>query len=189
LLTEAGEKPRLLEVNHDGKVLIQFPITCQLTNHHMQTRMSRKLANGNYLVPQLLDKVVREYSPAGKIMWEVKTPHWPFTAIRLSNGNTVIACTQGNLCIEVDANGKTVWELSNDDLPDKLIKDACGAQRLPNGNTVITSYGIGANQTKLIEVTADKHLVWTYTDSAPHGIHEFQILDTNGEPIAGPPLR
>ncbi len=189
MLTEAGEKPRLLEVNHDGKILIQFPITCQLTNHHMQTRMARKLANGNYLVPQLLDKVVREYSPAGKIIWEVKTPHWPFTAIRLSNGNTLIACTQGNLCIEVDANGKTVWQLSNDDLPDKLIKDACGAQRLPNGNTVITSYGIGANQTKLIEVTADKHLAWTYTDAASHGIHEFQILDTNGEPIAGSPLR
>jgi hypothetical protein len=60
---------------------------------------------------------------------------------------------------------------------------------LPNGNTVITSYGIGANRTKLLEVTPDKKVVWTYTDSTPHGIHEFQILDTNGKPIEGTPLR
>jgi len=31
--------------------------------------------------------------------------------------------------------------------------------------------------------------VWSYSDTAPHGIHEFQILDTNGEPLTGLPLR
>jgi len=41
----------------------------------------------------LLDKVVREYTPAGKVVWEAKTPSdppecWPFTAIRLVNGHT-----------------------------------------------------------------------------------------------------
>jgi len=189
MLTEAGANPRLLEVNRSGKIQVEVPLSCQTTNHHMESRMARKLANGNYLVPQLLDKVVREYAPDGKIVWEVKTPNWPFTAIRLANGNTLINCTYGNISIEVDSSGKTVWQLSNDDLPDKLIKDACGAQRLPNGNTVITAYGIGANRTKLIEVTRDKKLVWTYTDDTPHGIHEFQILATNGKPIEGTPLR
>ena len=189
LVTEAGPNPRLLELNRQGKILIEFPIQCQLTNHHMQSRMARKLPNGNYLVPQLFDKVVREYTPKGKIVWEVATPNWPFTAIHLPNGHTLINCTYGNLSIEVDAGGKTVWQLSNDDLPGALIKDACGAQRLPNGNTVITAYGIGANKTKLIEVTPAKKLVWTYTDDAPHGIHHFQILDTNGQKISGPPHR
>jgi hypothetical protein len=189
MLTEAGAKPRLLEVNRAGEIKVEVPLSCQTTNHHMETRMARKLPNGNYLVPQLLDKVVREYTPKGKIVWEVKTPNWPFTAIRLANGNTLINCTYGNLSIEVDSDGKTVWQLSNDDLPAALIKDACGGQRLPNGNTVITAYGIGVNRTKLIEVTRDKKLVWTYTDETPHGIHEFQILDTNGKPIEGTPLR
>jgi len=189
LLTEAGEKPRLLEVNREGKIAVEVPLACQTTNHHMESRMARKLANGNYLVPQLLDKVVREYTPEGRIVWEVKTPNWPFTAIRLANGNTLINCTYGHLSIEVDPSGATVWQLGNNDLPEPLIKDACGAQRLPNGNTVITSYGIGANRTKLLEVTPDKKVVWTYTDSTPHGIHEFQILDTNGKPIEGTPLR
>src|SRR5262249_9797786 len=140
MLTEAGDKPRLLEVDRRGTIKVEVPLSCQTTNHHMETRMARKLPNGNYLVPQLLDKVVREYTPAGKIVWEVRTPNWPFTAIRLSNGNTLINCTRGDLALEVDPKGKTVWELSNRDLAKPLIKDACGAQRLPNGNTVITSY-------------------------------------------------
>jgi hypothetical protein len=189
LLTEAGDKPRLLEVDRQGAILVEVPLSCQTTNHHMESRMARKLANGNYLVPQLLDKVVREYTAAGEIVWEVKTPNWPFTAIRLANGNTLIDCTYGHEVIEVDPAGKTVWELSNADLAKPFIKDACGGQRLPNGNTVIASYGIGADQTKLLEVTPDKKVVWTYSDPGNNGIHHFQILDTNGKPLEGAPLR
>ncbi len=189
LVTEAGARPRLLEVNRAGKIVVEVPLQAQTKDHHLQTRMARKLANGNYLVPQLLDQVVREYTPEGKVVWEVKTPHWPFTAIRLADGNTLINCTLGNLVIEVDAKGKTVWQVSNDDLPGKPINDACGGQRLPNGNTVITSHHAGANQIKLTEVNRDKKIVWTHTDSRKAGIHHFQILDTNGKPLEGTPLR
>src|SRR6516162_7767254 len=55
MLTEAGDKPRLLQVNRQGAVIEEVPLSCQTTNHHMESRMARKLANGNYLVPQLLD--------------------------------------------------------------------------------------------------------------------------------------
>jgi hypothetical protein len=189
LLTEAGDKPRLLEVDRKGKIVVEVPLQAQTKDHHLQTRMSRKLANGNYLVPQLLDKVVREYTPAGKIVWEVKTPNWPFTAIRLDNGHTLIDCTLGNLVIEVDKDGKTVWQLSNDDLPEKWINDACGGQRLSNGNTVVTAHHAKENEVKLIEVTPEKKVVWKYVDNKPFGIHEFQILDTNGKPLEGRPLK
>ncbi len=189
LLTEAGAKPRLLEVDRRGKIVVEVPLQAQTRDHHLQTRMARKLANGNYLVPQLLDKVVREYTPKGKIVWEAKTPHWPFTAVRLEDGNTLIGCTLGNLVIEVDAKGKTVWTLSNDDLPGKPINDACGVQRLPNGNTVVTSHHNTGGQVKLMEVTRDKKLVWTYTDARKSGIHHFQILDTGGTPLKGTPAR
>ncbi len=185
LLTEAGKKPRLLEVDRQGKIMVEVPLQAQTNDLHLQTRMARKLANGNYLVPQLLDKVVREYTPQGKIVWEVKTPHWPFTAIRLPNGNTLINCTLGNLVIEVDRTGKTIWQLSNADLPDKIINDACGGQRLPNGNTVITSHHASANEVKLFEVTPDKKIVWKHVDNKKFGIHHFQILDTNGKALAG----
>ena len=194
MLTEAGAKPRLLEVDRSGKIVVEIALQCQTANHHMESRMSRKLANGNYLVPQLLDKVVREYTPKGEIVWEAKTPaepkdSWPFTAIRLPDGNTLINCTHGNMVIEVDKDAKIVWQLTNADLPRPLLKDPCGAQRLPNGNTVITSYGAGDQTVKLLEVTRDKKIAWTFEQQKKGGIHELQILDTNGKPIEGEPMR
>jgi hypothetical protein len=189
LISEAGDKPRLLEVNRNGRVLAEVPLKAQITDHHLQTRMARKLPNGNFLVPQLLDKVVREYTPAGAVVWEVKTPNMPFTAIRLHNGHTVIGCTHGNIVIQVDASGKTIWQLTNEDLPGPLLKDACGVQRLPNGNTVITSYQAGVGAVKMFEVTRAKKLIWVYRDTKNHGIHHFQIFDTNGKLTEGIPLR
>jgi hypothetical protein len=186
LLTEAGNHPRILEVDRAGKVFVEVPLQAQTKDHHLQTRMTRKLPNGNYLVPQLLDRVVREYDPKGKILWEVKTPNMPFTAIRLPDGNTLIGCTLGNMVIEVDKDGKEVWRLTNDDLPGKPINDACGVQRLENGNTVITSHHATSGQIKLQEVTRDKKLVWTYTDDRKSGIHHFQILDANLKPEKNP---
>lgn len=195
MLTEAGPKPRILEVDRDGKILLEVPIQAQTKDLHLQTRMTRKLGNSHYLVPQLMDKVVREYDADGKIVWEVKTPEepkesWPFTAIRLENGNTLIACTHGNHVIEVNAKGEIVWQLTNADLPEAMIKDACGAQRLPNGNTVVTAYAQNTpGQVKLLEVTPEKKLVWTWRDDRKHGIHEFQILTTNGKAIEGTPMK
>ena len=194
MLTEAGAKPRVLEVDRSGKIVVEVALQCQNTNHHMESRMARKLANGNYLVPQLLDKVVREYTPKGDIVWEAKTPtepkdSWPFTAIRLPDGNTLINCTHGNMVIEVDKDAKIVWQLTNADLPSPLLKDPCGAQRLPNGNIVITSYGAGDQTVKLLEVTRDKKIVWTFEQQKKGGIHELQILDTNGKPLEGEPMK
>ena len=54
LITELGKKPRLLEVAKDGKIEIDVPLQPETDNAHMQTRMARKLASGNYLVPHLL---------------------------------------------------------------------------------------------------------------------------------------
>jgi Mal s 1 allergenic protein-like len=195
MLTEAGEHPRILEVDRAGKILLEVPIQAQTKDLHLQTRMTRKLSNGNYLVPQLLDKVVREYTPEAKIVWEAKTPDepresWPFTAIRLDDGNTLISCTHGARVIEVNRDGKIVWQLTNADLPAPMLIDPCGAQRLPNGNTVITSYGQSKpGEVKLLEVTREKKVVWTHRDQKAHGIHEFQILDTNGKPLDGPAMK
>ena len=183
MLVEAGKKPRILEVDKAAKIVVEVAMQAQTENSHLQSRMTRKLANGNYLVPQLLDKVVREYSAEGKIVWEAKTPEdpkesWPFTAIRLENGNTLVTCTHGAHVIEFDKDGKIAWQLKNSDLPGAYLADPCGAQRLPNGNTVIAPYGQNkAGEIKLFEVTPDKKVVWTYRDNKKHGIHEFQILD------------
>ena len=197
LITELGPKPRLLEVDADGKILVDCPLKPETDNAHMQTRMARKLPSGNYLVPHLLAFKVKEYSPAGEVLREFKTDmddlggrkaeNWPFTAIRLANGNTLVNLTHGNKTVEMDATGKVVWKVGNEDFPnEKPFADPCGGQRLPNGNTVIASYG-SRGTIKAFEVTADKKLVWTYTGK--HNAHEIQVLTTNGKPIEGKPMK
>lgn len=197
LIVVLGKNPRLMEVDKDGKATLQVKVDPgQMHNHHMQTRMARKLKNGNYLAPHLFGFAVREYTPEGKVVKELKTDgelfggkenkNWPFTAIRLKNGNTVVGCTYGNRVVEFDADGKVVWQLTNKDCGG-IIKDACGVQRLPNGNTVITSYGQRKKgAVKIFEVTPEKKVVWTYND---HYAHHFQILSTNGKSIEGSPMK
>jgi hypothetical protein len=196
LVTELGKKPRLMELDKDGKIVVEFPLQPETDNAHMQTRMARKLASGNYLVPHLLAFKVKEYTPEGKVVKEFKSDldelggrkaeNWPFTAIRLKDGRTLVNLTHGNKTVEFDAEGKVVWKISNDDFPQKPFVDPCGGQRLPNGNTVIASYGAPSG-IKVFEVTPEKKIVWMY--EGPHRAHEIQILTTNGKPLEGPLLK
>ncbi|HZZ73608.1 MAG TPA: hypothetical protein VFE24_15250, partial [Pirellulales bacterium] len=137
LITEEGPKPRLREVDNSSKVVVNFSLQPETDNAHMQTRMARKLANGNYLVPHLLAFKVKEYTPAGKIEHQLATDldelggrkgdNWPFTAIRLDNGHTLVNLTHGNKTVEFDAAGKVFWKVSNDDFPtEKPFADPCG---------------------------------------------------------------
>ena len=57
--------------------------------------------------------------------------------------HTIISCTHGDMEIEVDRKGAIIWQDTNADLPGAPLKDACGAQLLPNGDLVVTSYGSG----------------------------------------------
>lgn len=139
---------------------------------------------------------VKEYTSAGQVVQELNTGlpelggraahNWPFAAIRLENGNTLVNLTRGTKVVELDSLGNVAWPVSNDDLPGKPFADPCGCERLPNGNTVIASYG-AQKGTKIFEITRDKQVVWKY--KGPHRAHHIQILTTNGKPFEGPPLR
>ena len=191
LVAELGPEPRALVIDRKGDILKSTPLQCQTSNFHMQTRMLRVLPNGNYIAPHLLDFAVKEYDPdTGKVLQTFPTDDrgrekrdWPFTAIPLKDGNTLIGCTNGNRIIEVDTKGKIIWSVDNKDLGENLFDDACGTQRLPNGNTVITSYHSSGERVKLFEVTREKKVVWRYS-GMQHGFHHFQILTTNGKPVA-----
>jgi len=197
LVTELGKKPRLLEVNAKGSIVHEFPLQPETDNAHLQTRMARQLKNGNYLVPHLLAFAVKEYTPEGKVVQVMRTDfdelggrpaeNWPFTAIRLDNGNTVVSLTHGNKIVELDTQGKIVWKVTNDDVGG-LFKDPCGSQRLANGNTVVGSHA--ANQgISMVELNRDKKIVWTSDHPLAAGVHHFQILTTNGRPEPGVPLK
>jgi len=196
LITELGPEPCLLEVTTAGEVAVRVPLQPETDNAHMQTRMARKLPSGNYLVPHLLAFRVKQYDAQGKVVESLATdlPElggsaaecWPFTAIRLDNGHTLVTLTHSNQVVELDAAGRVAWRLTNDDLAGRPLVDPCGAQRLPNGNTVICSYG-APEGIKVLEVTREKKMVWNY--AGPHRAHEIQVLTTNGAPLAGTPLK
>ncbi len=198
LVVERGPKPRLLEITKDGKVAVEVPLKPETDNGHMQTRMARKLANGNYLVPHLLAFKVKEYSPNGTVVDEIKTDlaelggraaeNWPFTAIRLANGNTVVNLTHGNKTVEFDAKGRVVWRVDNSHVAGRFA-DPCGGQRLPNGNTVISSYAQrDSAKVRVFEVNLEKEVVWElfHPDSNAHGIH---VISTNGKPLSNARLK
>ncbi|QEG01296.1 hypothetical protein Mal15_53720 [Stieleria maiorica] len=202
VITEAGDDPRLLELSSSGEVILEFPLACQKKNHHMQTRMARKIDDGTFLAPHLFDFAVYHYSPDGTVLGKLDTTvtgdqdheihTWPFTAIRHGDGRTLVCCTHGNCIVDFDASGKIVWTLTNEDLPGNWLQDPCGAQVLPSGNIVITSYAAGRadpQAPKMFEITPDKKIVWQYADGQKIGIHHFQILTTNGEELSGPILK
>jgi hypothetical protein len=188
MLTEAGDKPRLLEVARDGSIKVEIPLGCQTSNHHLQSRMARPLADGHYLVPQ--DRTVREYDAAGKVVWERKSPesaadNRSFCCLRNAAGHTLISLTVGNHVIEVDESGKVVWELRDGDLAGVPVNRTTALSWLPNGHIVFSNYAARAPHPKLVEITRDKKVVWTYVDGTKEGVHEFQLLDDAGLPLAG----
>lgn len=197
LVTELGRLPRLLEVNPQGRVVRTVPLQPETDNAHMQTRMARQLRNGHFLVPHLLAFAIKEYSPEGTVVRVFKTDfdelggrkveNWPFTAIRLDNGNTVTSLTHGNKVIELNPSGEVVWKVTNDEVGG-LFKDPCGAQRLANGNTVVGSHAANTG-ISMIELTPGKRIVWTSDHPLAAGVHHFQILTTNGKPEPGMPLK
>ena len=197
LTTELGPNPRLLEVAPDGKIAVEVKLQPETDNFHMQTRMARKLPNGNYLVPHLFAFAVKEYTPVGEVVRTIRTDlpefggreihNWPFTAILLDNGNILANLTHGDKVAEFSADGKLVWKADTTDVPGNF-SDACGGQRLPNGNTLISAYGQkdGAKP-KAFEITRDKKVVWQFYHPDIK-VHEIHVLTTNGEKIS-PALR
>ncbi len=190
LVVERGVKPRLLEITKDGEVVVEVALKPETDKAHMQTRMARKLPNGNYIVPHLLAFKVKEYKPDGTVVREIKTDlkelggrgkrNWPFTAIRLENGNTLVNLTNGNKTVEFDAKGKVSWKVTNDDVAGRFA-DPCGGQRLASGNTIICSYGQKNPQMpKLFEISPDKKVVWEFFHPSAR-VHEVHVISTNGK--------
>ena len=190
LVVERGVKPQLLEVGSDGKIEVCVPLKPETPNAHMQTRMARKMPNGNYMVPHLLAFAVKEYQPDGTVVRTIKTDlaelggrkerNWPFTAIRVGDGKILSNLTNGNKCVEFDSKGRVAWRLDNSHVNGRLA-DPCGGQRLTNGNTVICSYGQKkGDMPKIFEVTQDKKVVWEYFNAEIRA-HEVHVISTNGK--------
>ncbi len=184
LVAESGNR-RLVEVDHDGTIAKEVPLTVEHPNPHRDTRMARKLDTGHYLVCHEGDGAVREYDGAGKVVWEYRLDlggrprspgHGPeghgtevFGAVRLPNGNTLIAGGNNNRVLEVSPAGAVVWSVGHDELPGVRLAWVTTLHRLPNGNTIIGNCHAGPANPQLVEVTRDKRVVWTFRDFTTFG--------------------
>jgi hypothetical protein len=194
MIAESGNG-RIVEVDKDGKIVHEIPLTLDKPNPHRDTRMARKLANGNYLVCHEADGKVREYDKDGKVVWTYTLDlggrkradgHGPeghgtevFGAIRLPDGNTMIAGGNNNRVLEVDKDGKIVWSIDQDELPGIKLAWVTTLQLLPSGNLIIGNCHAGPDNPQLIEVTRDKKVVWIFKDFKTFGnsLAVGQVLD------------
>jgi hypothetical protein len=108
-----------------------------------------------------------------------------FCSLRNAAGHTLISLTVGSHIIEVDQAGKIVWELREGDLTGVPVNRTTALSWLPNGNIVFSNYAARAPQAKVVEITREKKVVWTFTDASNQGVHEFHLLDDAGKPLAG----
>lgn len=198
MIAETGNR-RIIEVDRDGKIVHETPITVDHPDSHRDTRLVRKLDNGHYLACHEGDGVVREYDPAGSIVWSYKLDlngrpaqeghdgHGThvFSAIRLKNGNTLIGGGDNNRVIEVNREGHVVWSLDYNELPGIRLYWITTLQQLPNGHLVIGNTHAGPENPQLIEITHDKRVVWTLKDMTHFGndLCASQILDAHGPVI------
>jgi outer membrane protein assembly factor BamB len=197
MVAESGNR-RIVEVDRDGKVVKEVPLTVKNPDPHRDTRMARKLPSGNYLVCHEGDGAVREYDPPGKVVWEYalslgdREPapgHGPeaygvavYGAIRLPNGNTVIAGGNNHRVIEVDKSGKVVWGIDRKELPGITLAWVTTLHARPNGNLIVGNCHAGPDNPQLFEVTRDKKVVWTFKNFEVFGnnLAAAHVLDIEG---------
>jgi outer membrane protein assembly factor BamB len=179
MIVESGPA-RIIEVDKEGAIQHEIKLKVNHPSTHSDTRLARKIANGNYLVAHESDGVAREYDTTGKIVWEYEVPlfgkerkggHGPeafgnslFSAIRLANGNTLIGAGNGHSVLEVTPQKEIVWKIEQNDLPGITLAWVTRLERLPNGNTMIGNCHAGPDNPQFIEVTPEKKVVWTFKD-------------------------
>ena len=201
MIVESGPA-RIIEVNREGKILKEIKMKVDHPHPHRDTRLVRKLENGNYLVCHEGDGAVREYDGVGKVVWEYAVPlfgkkpkggHGPeawgnqtFGVVRLKSGNTLISTGNGHAVIEVTPEKKIVWQLKQNDLEGIKFAWVTTLEVLPNGNYVIGNCHAGPGQPLLVELEPKtKKVVWQldefekYGNSVPNSV----LLDVLGKSI------
>jgi len=181
---------RILEVDPAGKVVFTLQLAPAKQGDHSNMRLARKLKNGNYLVCLKGAKVLREVTPKGDTVMEIKTANITFAAFRTPKGTTYVSTLDA--VTEYDAAGKKVWEFAATDIPDVPIRNMCGINLLPSGNLAIGCYAAYKNGegTGLAEITREKKLVWRYSSpKADSSLMAIEVLDAGGKPLPGECLR
>ena len=202
MIAESGPA-RIIEVDRDGKLLKEMKLKVNRPHPHTDTRLARKLSNGNYLVCHEGDGFVREYDgKSSEVLWEYEVPlfgkepkggHGPeafgnkcFAAVRLPNGHTLITTGNGHGIIEVTTDKKIVWKVEQNDLPGITLAWVTTLEVLPSSNYLIGNCHAGPHQPLLIELNPQtKEVVWKLERHSTFGndVSNSQALDVDGNAL------
>lgn len=182
MIAESGSG-RIIEVDANGKIHKEVKLKLDKPHPHKDTRLARKIANGNYLVAHENDGFVREYSSdTGHVVWEFKLPTDPqrpakkghgldsygtnvFSALRLPNGNTLIGGGNNHTVLEVTPGKEIVWKLDQYELEGIALGWVTTLEVLQNGNYIIGNCHAGPENPQLIEINPKtKQVAWTLDD-------------------------
>jgi hypothetical protein len=173
------------EVNPEGKIIWSWhayehldPAKDIITANDKREEWSHansvgELADGNFLLSfRNLSTVLIVDRKNGEIIWRLgpealSHQHYPN---ELPNGNILIfdnGTSRGQIALNfsrvIEVNRKTkqiVWEYRDNPPHNFFSPYISSAQRLPNGNTLITEGNYG----RIFEVTQDKEIVWEYVN-------------------------
>ena len=170
---------RVVEVTPEKEIVFRYtPPTGMEGSYTCQ-----RLPNGNTLIGENGSAKVKEIAPDGTVAFELQTqlkkndPHHQMRYVRkLATGNYLVCHSGDHLVREYTPKGETAWEHAVSDI-------AFCAERLPNGNTMISSID------QVTEVSPDGKTVWEFKKSElpDLGIRTmtgFQIL-RNGNIVIG----
>jgi hypothetical protein len=167
---------KVFKLKEDGTVLWEADNN---NGHDVQV-----LKNGNVLVN--FPPSVREYSPDGKVVWEVgKEVGGAESAQRLDNGHTVIADNSKHRVVEIDGDKKIVWSYDVPNTNGRKSPTMRQVRRLDNGNTLICASTLD----KVIEVSPEGKVVWEYELPFPYlatRLPEGHTLMSSGDGYGSP---
>ena len=183
LYAYGGKPTGVREVTRQGGEVWNYVSSCP------QVLGCQRLPNGNTLLAEQGPCQAVEVDPQGKVVriTPLKTNqegyHLQVRHVhKLANGN-ILAAHEGEGAVrEVDVTGHVVWEYTG-------VENAGDAQRLPNGNTLISC----GTQKRVLEVTPDKKIAWQFTAADAPDLNltwasSIQLLP-NGNLIVGNFLR
>ena len=186
LLTDRYRKPRVIEVDMQGKVIWEYVLPFPLRGYINPGFDAELLPNGNILIV-LPRKGIIEIDREGKTVWTHDDPKISHDADRLSNGNTIYVFGDHDeindaQVKEVNPKGEIVWswrakEHFNKppflDISNQGWTHTNTVIRLKNGNTLISP----RNFNLLVEVDPDGEPVRLIGQNYLRHPHDPVVLD------------
>jgi len=154
---------QVLEVKPSGKTGGEVVWRMEQSNYPYD---AIRLDNGNTLVAEYYSNRVVEYEAKSKnAVWQAAI-NYPVSVQRLESGTTLV-CSNYQV-VELDRDGKQKWQASLQGVRPHR------AQRLENGNTLITDFQRG----QVVEIDPESKVVWKKT-SLSRPVQALRLEDGN----------